>query len=218
MVLGTLASRVNVQSELDGVNWASETRGVGFMSELDIPVNPVGRPEEDQLYARQNVGIQRMLPRHYRIVELALDGMGVKEIAGVMGMTPVGVGLILKSEIVQGEMARRRVGLERKQDDVRVCHVDMARSTLERSSLRAAEKLDEQVDHVDPRVAQGACDKILSMVMGKRDEAGQRGITVINAEQLNVLMCALGESRSGVGQQVVSTAQVCEVQSGQLHT
>src|SRR3954471_24193336 len=75
-------------------------------------------------------GLQRLSPRHYKIIELALDGYSNISIANMMGMTAVGIGIILRDLKVQHELARRRENVNRKQDDVRVNTSSLARDTL----------------------------------------------------------------------------------------
>src|SRR3954470_13139830 len=110
-------------------------------------------------------GLQRLLPRHYKIIELALDGFSNVSIANMMNMTAVGIGIILRDARVQNELARRRTNVEKKQDDVRVSTSSLARDTLNEMTLDAVETLDTirseamvKGDHTNARLA---CKHIL---------------------------------------------------------
>ncbi len=49
--------------------------------------------------------LQRLLPRHHAIINLALAGMSRKGIAEKISLTPEAVGIILRVPIVQDELA-----------------------------------------------------------------------------------------------------------------
>jgi hypothetical protein len=142
-------------------------------------------------------GLQRLLPRHYKIIELALDGFSNISIANMMNMTAVGIGIILRDAKVQHELARRRDNVQKKQDDVRVNTSSLARDTLNEMTLDAVETLDEvrrraleSGDHTNARLA---CKHILDKAWGEGDSRDAKPTVLINIEQLNVLNQALKE-------------------------
>lgn len=139
--------------------------------------------------------IQRLLPRHFKIVELAAAGHTYTTIARILGMNPRSVGLILRSPLVQPELARMRGRL----NDSEILKLDReatlgkARSILESSALKAAQRLNDLMDSKDDSVSLRAADKILDRVFGRSDE--NRGAVVnITNEQINLLVTAMKES------------------------
>jgi hypothetical protein len=138
--------------------------------------------------------VKRILPRHRRIIEMALDGMDYKGIAEGCGMSPRSVSLILKSPLVACELSRRRADIERKRDEGRVREVDQARELLERKSLEAAERTVSLLESGDDSVALRAADRILDRVLGDGKDGGGN-VVLIDASESNNLKVALMESR-----------------------
>lgn len=157
----------------------------------------------------------RILPRHRAIINLALEGLSNKAIAERLQMSTVGVGLILRSEIVQDEMARRREKREREQDDLALSDIELAKQTLQQASLDAAEKLVEQIECLDPRVAQSACGKILEMAFGGELNSSLKhtNVQVISIEQLNLINQALVEVRKENSPSKVTSEDKTEIPS-----
>jgi hypothetical protein len=149
-----------------------------------------GVTEEKQAELFRPLGISRLMPRHFRCIELALDGLGPREIGPLVGLSSGSVGVILSSEVVQEELARRRSGINLRADEARACGVravDLAEGTLAMSSVSAAEKLDELVGGEDQQLSFKAASKILEIALGRGGD--RRGPTVgtLNIEQLNML-------------------------------
>lgn len=158
------------------------------MSEVVSPVPQLPPPVE---------GLQRLLPRHFKIIELALDGFSNVSIANMMNMTPVGIGIILRDARVQVELTRRRSNVQRKQDDARVSTSSLARDTINELTLDAVETLDEvrrkAMDEGDHTNARLACKHILDKAWGEGDSRDTKPTVLVNIEQLNVLNQALKE-------------------------
>lgn len=139
--------------------------------------------------------IQRMLPRHYAIVNLALAGMSRRDIAKRVSLTPEAVGMILRAPIVQDELARRRERIERKIDEHIALRVVDAKRIIEEASARAAEKQVELLDADSPRVRQSAAKDILDRTIGKRPSDASPPSVVFDARTINMLQVALQESQ-----------------------
>jgi hypothetical protein len=146
-----------------------------------------------------------------KIIDLHLAGLGRKEIAQELGMTPQGVGLVLLSPLAQEELARRRGGIERKVDQEVASAPQRARALLEQATLRAAETHVELLESENERVRQTSATEILKQVYGEGGKS-QGAVTVINVEQLQLLQVALKESE-GVSEGGVQGTQ-CEDTKG----
>lgn len=147
---------------------------------------------------------KRLMPRHFRICDLAVSGEFTNaQIAQIVGMSAVGVGLILSSAPAQEYMARRREEIAKGLNEEYVENVSLARKTLEQGSLEAAELLVGQVEDpmLDPRVRQSSAKAILDKVFAQ-DNSSRGGVTVLAADQMQVLAIALRESREMRGQTV----------------
>jgi len=142
--------------------------------------------------------LQRLLPRHYSILDLTLAGNGPAEIAQALGMTATGVGLITRSAIFQHELSRRREKIEKKIDEGLVSIPVRAKQTLEQNSLLAAERMVGLLDAEDPRVVQQSAKDILDRVLGpaggqKADNT--RNVVVLEAGAIQLLQLAITESK-----------------------
>jgi hypothetical protein len=142
--------------------------------------------------------VVKITPAHRKIVDLAIEGYTVAQIATMMGRSVGGVGIILGSQVVQDEIARRRDLRSRRLDDIAVGHLAIARETIEEAAVEAAEKLQEQISHGDPKISQSAATKILDLAFGGELEkvagGGRKSVTIINVDQLKNLNIALLEA------------------------
>ena len=60
--------------------------------------------------------LQRLLPKHYKILDLVLAGWKQRRIADELGLSYVGVSNIVTSVVFQAELARRREEQNRRID------------------------------------------------------------------------------------------------------
>ena len=60
--------------------------------------------------------LKKLLPRHYKVMELCLKGKNRKDVAKEVGLTPRAISNITGSPIFQDELARRRKERARQQD------------------------------------------------------------------------------------------------------
>jgi len=141
---------------------------------------------------------KRLNERHQRIKDLYLMGIGRKEIAGELGMSPQAVSMIINSPLFQHSIAGKREELEDEKREIMGGELVRAREVLERASLRAAETHEELLDHEDPRVRQKSADSILDRVgISGRDQVG--GVRIeIDSQVMEGLIRALKESRGEV--------------------
>jgi len=121
--------------------------------------------------------LQRLLPRHFFIIDLAIAGLGQKDIAEVAGMSQAGIGLILRSPLVQDELARRRAHKERALDQGLVSTISRAKEVLESHAVDAAQKHVDLIHSLDENVAQRSATDILNRVF--KQEGHQVGMTLV---------------------------------------
>lgn len=140
--------------------------------------------------------IERLLPRHYKILELALAGNGPKEIAQAVEMNPVAVGLIMRAPIFQEALAKSRSKAENAQVEEQAVDSQRARTVLENGSVRAAQVQVDLLESSKETVRLQAADSVLDRVLGKSAPQVQ-GSVVINAETVQLLQLAISESFGG---------------------
>ncbi len=75
--------------------------------------------------------LKKLLPRHYRILELCLDGKNRKDIAEEVGLTPRAVTNVTNSPVFQNEFARRRKERNKKHDEAFALEIGLLREKVE---------------------------------------------------------------------------------------
>jgi hypothetical protein len=140
--------------------------------------------------------IQRLLPRHYQILELTLGGNGPKEIAQALGMSPQSISLITNAPNFQSELARRRDTIEKSSNDLMAVGSQRAREMLDEASIKAVDVHIQAMQHFDVKVQQTSASKILDLVLGK-NEGPSKPTIIMNVESINLLKIALMESGGG---------------------
>ncbi len=139
--------------------------------------------------------VQRLLPRHHKIMDLALEGLSKKAIADEIGMSAVAVGYITSSQLFQDALARRREKHEKTHDEASSIKVIQAKDKLNEASVSAADTLIGQLNHEDGRIAQGSAKEILSHVFPRAGDRGSDGPTiVIDKASITLLEISLNES------------------------
>lgn len=159
-------------------------------------------PKADGTYNKRQ-DRQRLLPRHHRIINLALVGHSNKAIGLMVGMDPKSVGLILNAPLTQAEMKRRR---ERGSFETTILDLDRnailgkARSILESNAENAADTVVGLTNSNNENVQLKAALSILDRVFPKEAGANNSGPVVnveLNGEQSNLLVIAIKESQNG---------------------
>jgi len=85
--------------------------------------------------------VQKLTPRHYKILDYCVAGLTTQQIAAKLCMTRTQVGIVISSPSFQHQFGLRRAQLEEIQADVEVAHIDEVRDTLQKSAKDAADKL-----------------------------------------------------------------------------
>lgn len=168
--------------------------------------------------------IQRILPRHFKMLELKLAGMSHAAIARTLGCTEQNVYIVTRSPLFIGEFNRRMK--EQNNTDIQdhqEAFANNARRVLEEASESAAEKQVQLLESEDDSISLRASGSILDRVLGKSDiqsaEAANPTV-VINAEHAELLVLALKESNHGTGQEPGSngsSTECSETRQGDVH-
>jgi len=147
--------------------------------------------------------IQRMLPRHFKMVDLHVAGLTNRAVAEILGCTPTSVGMILRSPIVKKEV-ERRIAEERDSPNGTIVQEieaadNRARRIIEDNAPLAAQTMVDLMDSEDDSVKFRSSGSILDRAIGRPDSqnAGD-GLQLkieISAPDAQLLMIALKESK-----------------------
>jgi len=105
--------------------------------------------------------LQRLLPKHYKILDLVLAGWIQRKIADELGLSYVGVSNIVTSRVFQAELARRREEQNQRIDRTESVRQMSVREILEGATVEAAEKQVGLLRSPNVRVQQMAAMDIL---------------------------------------------------------
>jgi len=141
------------------------------------------------------MSIKRLLPRHFKILELCLEGFDNKTIAQALGISTVTVSSIINAPLFQHELSRRRRDHERQSDELRLKTLQQAKAQLENAATQAVEKHISLMEHSeDERVQLASAKSILDRVFHPSESRdSQKGI-VLNADSVKILQVAIKES------------------------
>jgi hypothetical protein len=139
--------------------------------------------------------LKSLSQRHHAMVMDCISGLGRTEIAKKYGMTPEGVGGILKSPVFQDEVARER---EKSRGEVRgLTTKDAAevRGKILEAGDRAADVMVSLMSAPSPEMQYKSSQYILDRVLGKEVSSGPvGGMITLSAEHMNILVLAMKES------------------------
>ena len=105
--------------------------------------------------------IEKLTPRHYRILDLCIAGMTPAEISSHLSMSPRQIGIIINSPSFQHQFSIRRKAFESKIDDSSVSAIDEVKSTLQQAARSAADKLVSGISSFDEKIALKSATEIL---------------------------------------------------------
>jgi len=134
--------------------------------------------------------IEKLLPRHMRVMDLLIAGFSQRQISRELQLTPQAVCSIVHSRVFQDRLPERRRDLQRSADPP-VDESGQAAHALERAALPAACKLVGLVDSEDDRVALAASIAVLDRV-GCGKTADARCTVDLSAEQADLIRETLG--------------------------
>lgn len=142
--------------------------------------------------------IKRMLPRHFKMLELRLAGLSNRAIAEMLGCSAQSVGIVVRSPLFQAEYNRR---LDQQNTSAAIEERDAfaskTRSILEQNAEKAANTQVDLMDSEDDSVRLRASGSILDRVLGKDGPtaSGPQLKIEINAQDAKLLVTALNESK-----------------------
>jgi len=102
--------------------------------------------------------LQKLNPRHYKILDLAISGLSPIEISKHLSMTPTQINNILRSPSFQHQFAIRRQTRENIQDTT---ETDTVKDFLRENAQKAASKLVSSIDSIDEKIAIKSASEIL---------------------------------------------------------
>jgi len=160
------------------------------------PINLAGESSE----SGSSYHIKRLLPRHYKMLELHLAGVSNKAIAETVGCTPQSVSIVIRSPMFKSELQRRMADqTESHIAQEADAFASLARTTLEQASERAAqtqvELLDSEDDSVKLRSSSSILDRVLGKVEGVQASGGPSVKVEIQTKDAQLLILALNESK-----------------------
>jgi len=106
-------------------------------------------------------GITSLLPRHFKIVDLAVKGLTAKQIADQLNIGQPQVSVILNSPTFKHEFALRRAMYEEKTTQEQVDGEDEIVKTLKEGARAAAEKLVGHIESPESSISLRSCTEIL---------------------------------------------------------
>ena len=135
--------------------------------------------------------IAGLTPRHLRIVDLSVKGLGVKDIAEELGMSSTMVGIVRNSPTFKHEFALRRAFIEEREGEQQVQDDDEVMKTLRDGAKKAAEKLVDHLDSPEDSTSVKSCTEILDRSgYGKKREESVAAVAaiVINSEDSRLII------------------------------
>lgn len=136
--------------------------------------------------------LQRLLPDHFKIIDHMVSGHDVKTIAQLMDRTPQSISLLMKSTLIQGEVARRRQGIEKQMDENTAMIPARAKEVLEKMSESAAYTLGGLLGSDSEQTRLKASTAILDRVFGDPSKSVVANV-IIERDAINILQIALKE-------------------------
>jgi hypothetical protein len=167
--------------------------------------------------------IQRLLPRHFKILELMLAGYKNVEIAEVVGCTRETVYAVSRSPLFVAELNRRmKDQTENGISDHVNAFESKAKMVLQKNAERAAKVQEELLESEDDSIRFRSSAHILDRVLGKPTDPNateRSGLKIeINGDRAQLLITALKESKHASYEAANgSTAQDHEGEQGDVH-
>jgi len=149
------------------------------------------------------MSIERLLPRHFKILAMCLAGHKDSAIAAALGMGQPAISLIRNSPIFQTELARRRKTTDESFiEEDRNAFLGKTRSVMEQAqgivedgSPKAAKTLVGLLDSKSEGVKLQTATKILDRVFGAADKKTESNVSItISSESAQLIQVAIKES------------------------
>lgn len=144
---------------------------------------------------KQKVELQRLGPRHHRILELYLQGFKPGEIARELGVTREGITWVVSSPCFQHELARRRKDRETVHDQMVASTVGAARAKIEGAAEAAADGLIDTLSSQDERVRLMGIKEILDRAGASTASKTPVSVQILSPERVQLLIQSINESK-----------------------
>lgn len=145
---------------------------------------------------RDDNEIKRILPRHFRIVELTLEGVDQKDIGKQLGISQSSVRMVQNSPVFQGELARRREEREKVADRGHAEDLTRAREKLNSLAEKAVGVHEELMEENQaPQLRQKSADSILKHAFAGEEARPANTHVTLKIESVENLQLALSEVR-----------------------
>jgi len=159
--------------------------------------------------------IQRLLPRHFRMLDLKVAGYNNTQIAKLLDVSVVGVTTVCRSPLFTAELNRRMKDRnENAPAEERDAFLGKARSILSENAPKAATVAVDLMDSDDDSVRLRASGSILDRVLGKPDTKtdvqSSAPTVVINSEVANLLVLALKEVNPNASEKPVPNGETTD--------
>lgn len=140
----------------------------------------VGRKLVTTEWQRKKSQLVTLLPRHYRILDLFIEGKSIAQVAMIVEMSARQIGMIRQSPLFQTEYSRRRKAIEDKHDGAVVIAVLNAGDRLSEASNNAADVLVNGLLDCDIQVKLRSAESILDRTgYGKQTKTENSNISLV---------------------------------------
>jgi len=140
--------------------------------------------------------VQRLLPRHLKIMDLHLEGTTYSEIASRVGLKKRQVANIVNSPVFQSSLSLRRSKIEDSVDEEIIKTQQSVLDVIKENTLAAVDKLVDLMDSENPSVARQSANDILDrggFPKTSRQETESTQTLILDDEQAKVLTLTLEE-------------------------
>lgn len=140
----------------------------------------------------QNISIEKLTPRHYKILDFCVAGLTRKDIAAKLGMSAPQVGIVISSPSFQHQFALRRKEIEDTLTEHAATEIDEVKAVLQRNARTAADRLISGMDSGDEKIILKSAVEILDRTGYPKEQKvtsdGNTGPQIfINTGDMNLL-------------------------------
>ncbi len=105
--------------------------------------------------------VEKLNPRHYKILDYCIAGLTNRQIADKLGMGRIQVGIVVASPSFQHQFALRRQQEEKTQSEFEATKIDEVKEVLQKNAKDAADKLIGGMTSQDEKIVLKSATEIL---------------------------------------------------------
>ena len=147
------------------------------------------------------IQLQTMSARHFKIVDLCVKGFTNKQIASELNMSQCAVSIIVNSPTFKHEFALRRAQRDELTDKEQIAGENEAMVILKEGAVNAAKRLVEHVDSVDETISVRSCAEVLdrtgSCKIIAKPQNTVNSVIIINEEGAKLLVETMNMESDG---------------------